>query len=137
MASMTIMARSLHVLGLPPYCSDLEVIKHAYSRLVLEHHPDKGGNSTKFIETLEAYRHLAGVMQSHKRKICDYDVPENRVKQTLERTRREIALQRERLNKEATSVEEAVLDATLNANRVDAKANGEWIAEGFFVVSGE
>ena len=34
--------------------------KRAFRKLLMVHHPDKGGNSDKFLEILEAYKYLEG-----------------------------------------------------------------------------
>lgn len=50
--------------------ADAEEIKRAYRRLASIHHPDKGGNKTKFQEIQEAYDIL-----SDPQKRADYDNP--------------------------------------------------------------
>ncbi len=48
---------SFQVLGLETTAS-LEDVKNAYRKLSIQHHPDKGGNSDKFIEITEAKNKL-------------------------------------------------------------------------------
>jgi hypothetical protein len=47
----------LSVLGLQPG-ADLDEIKKRYRELALKYHPDKGGDSDKFIELFDAYKKL-------------------------------------------------------------------------------
>jgi len=56
------------VLGLKPTCSP-EEITQAYRRLAKEHHPDQGGNVTRFHEISEAYEVLK---DPHKRAMFDH-----------------------------------------------------------------
>jgi molecular chaperone DnaJ len=56
------------ILGVEPSDSD-EVIKKAYRKLAVEHHPDKGGNSDRFKEISEAYSVLS---DDSKRKEYDF-----------------------------------------------------------------
>lgn len=41
-----------------PQDSSLEVVKKAYKKLALVHHPDKGGNSNTFLKIKEAYEEI-------------------------------------------------------------------------------
>lgn len=50
-------AEALAILELHPGAS-WENVKQAYRRLVIEHHPDKGGKDARFIEIREAYEVL-------------------------------------------------------------------------------
>jgi hypothetical protein len=50
-------AKALAVLGLPLDATDEEVTA-AYRRLVLEHHPDRGGDAARCIEINEARQHV-------------------------------------------------------------------------------
>lgn len=45
------------ILGIKEYASEVEV-KQAYKRLVKIHHPDKGGETEKFVEIQKAYQEL-------------------------------------------------------------------------------
>jgi len=41
-------------------------IKDAFKKMSLVHHPDKGGNVSKFIEVLNAYKHIIKSHQEYK-----------------------------------------------------------------------
>lgn len=56
------------ILGVEPTDSD-DVIKKAYRKLALEHHPDKGGDTDKFKEISEAY---SAISDPNKRKEYDF-----------------------------------------------------------------
>lgn len=63
------MARDYYeVLGLKKGATDSE-IKKAYRKLVMKHHPDKGGDEEKFKEIAEAYETLSNV-----EKKANYDI---------------------------------------------------------------
>ena len=46
-----------HILGLNSFAS-LEMIRKAYRRLALKHHPDRGGDEQRMKEINEAYEYL-------------------------------------------------------------------------------
>jgi curved DNA-binding protein CbpA len=48
---------SYAILGLKPTAS-YDEIRRAYKKLVLKHHPDKGGDQAKFVEVREAFEIL-------------------------------------------------------------------------------
>ncbi|HEY8420442.1 MAG TPA: J domain-containing protein [Thermoclostridium sp.] len=41
-----------------PYDADMDAIKKRFRELAKKYHPDTGGDSTKFIELMEAYKKL-------------------------------------------------------------------------------
>ena len=45
------------ILGIPDR-SPIEKIRRTYRSLALQHHPDRGGDSTKMVEINEAYHYL-------------------------------------------------------------------------------
>jgi len=53
----------LELLGLPPY-ADARDIKSRFRQLAMRYHPDRGGDSAKFIELVDVYEKLKGEQDS-------------------------------------------------------------------------
>lgn len=53
----SIILNHFQVLGIP-YTKDVSTIKQAYRKLVLIHHPDKGGSNEKFIKITDSYNYI-------------------------------------------------------------------------------
>ena len=56
-----------HLLGLEP-TDDIDVIKRAYRKLSLKHHPDQGGSEETFAALTKAYCYLLEKMDKLKYK---------------------------------------------------------------------
>ena len=65
------MANAYETLGVPKGASD-EEIKRAYRKLASQHHPDKGGDKTKFQEIQVAYDTLSDANRRQQ-----YDMQQN------------------------------------------------------------
>ncbi len=65
------MATHYDTLGVSESASDQE-IKQAFKKLAMQHHPDKGGDTTKFQEIQTAYDTLSDPHKKHQ-----YDNPIN------------------------------------------------------------
>ena len=67
------MKKYYDLLGVPVGASQSQV-KQAYRKLASKHHPDKGGNTGKFIELQQAYHEILNS------KVGSYQVPINSIK---------------------------------------------------------